>query len=231
MDCTLKSPLRKTFVARPWHATSWLACSMVQTDGWLATGASSANVSVTTSVSGVLRQNSMHVCSWPCLVVMFVCDPPVQTCTHELGHVHQRVLVRDRASHATRCAIQQDQERDGRLLVTVFPPNEEQDIQPHMMFMRFRDLSSPEWIVLRHAMQHKWVTPTSEWQIDVVHVVQPLLLWDLSVLSSLSGPGTQVASLVNVSFGVAQLATWLRFLISGIMDTSSGDTSSRDGTF
>ena len=56
-------------------------------------------------------------------------SPPVQTCNHELGHVIDCVLVRDCDSHATRCAIQHDQEREGKLPVTVFAPSEERDIR------------------------------------------------------------------------------------------------------
>ena len=45
------------------------------------------------------------------------------------------------------CAIQYDEDRDDRLLVILFTPIEKQGIQLNMSSIRFRDVSSPIWII------------------------------------------------------------------------------------
>ena len=72
-----------------------------------------------------------------------------------------------------------------------------------MRFVRFRDLSSPVCIISVTRCN------TSGTSTTMVHVVQPLHLWDLS------GPGSQVAGLADVSFCLAQLATRLRWHFRG----------------
>ena len=92
-------------------------------------------------------------------------SPPIRIRTRELGHVLDCVLVRDCASHATRCAIQRDQDRDGKWLVTVFAPSDKQETQLHMSFIRFRDRVPQVWpSVPRAAVANG--TPTSEWEMQ-----------------------------------------------------------------
>ena len=94
-----------SFKSRPWQATSWLALPMAPPDWWLAPGANSANVfehRLSLNVR-VVPYGHVHVLT--------------QTCTQDLGRVHNYVLVSDCASHVTRCAIQHYESRDGRLLV------------------------------------------------------------------------------------------------------------------
>ena len=74
-----------------------------------------------------------------------------QTCTQDLGHVHNYVLVSDCASHVTRCASQHYQSRDCRLLVTVSASCK--DLEIRMRFISSRGLSS-----VPRGATHTWNT-------------------------------------------------------------------------
>ena len=122
-----------SFKSRPWHGTSWLPLPMAPPDWWLAPGANSANVFEQRLYLKVRVVPHGHVHVLP------------QTCTQDLGHVDNCVLVSDCASHVTRCAIQHYQSRDWRLLVTVSASCK--DLEIRMRFISSRGLSSPVWIV------------------------------------------------------------------------------------
>ena len=113
-------------------------------------------------------------------------SPPVQTCTCELAHLLDCVLVRDRGSHATRCATQHDHDRDGRLFLAVIASSERPEIPRAQQVHRTRDLPSPMGTTCA-ACCHSSGTPTPNWQMQrFILCNQPLHRGELSVLSCLT---------------------------------------------
>ena len=142
-------------------------------------------------------------------------SPPVQTRAHKLKHVFQRILIRHRASQSAGNAIQQHQDGNGKVLVTVFVPCEKQKVQLHL------------WVTsLRWARRHR--PPISERQM------QWFMLWDfviinLSVTASLAGHVDRLARKARVSLCRGSAGSRASVSVSRICHTSSGAISTLHG--
>ena len=153
-------------------------------------------------------------------------SPLVQARAHKLRHVFQRIVVCHRARHSARNAIHQQQDGNGRLLVTVFGPGEEQEVQLHLWVTWFCLASATTWVICSTRGDTDG-TPTSKWQL------QWFMLRDI-VISSVGSLGPRFTREARSSIGSSGSC----FLMScpavnkasvsaaGINDISSGAISS-----